>query len=102
MWATRVIAYCACAYVISVSVRAPGQLALSIDRDLSITNSWTIYVASPASLAVYFARAVTSCLLLIIASEVSFLVCSMARIFAIYIFQVDRHSVNVLNVSTCI
>ena len=40
--------------------------------------------------------------LYIIASEASFLVRSMALNFAIYIFQVDHHSVNVLNVSTCI
>ena len=39
---------------------------------------------------------------LLIVSEVSFLVRSMAWNFAIYIYQVDRHSVNVLNVSTCI
>ena len=40
----------------------------------------------------------------IIASKASFLVRSMALNFAIYIylFQVDRHSVNVLNVFTCI
>ena len=39
-----------------------------------------------------------------IASEASFLVRSMGRNFAIYIYiyQVDRHSVNVLNVLTCI
>ena len=39
-----------------------------------------------------------------IASEASFLVCSMARIFYIYlcIFQAVRRAVNVLNVSTCI
>ena len=37
-----------------------------------------------------------------IASEASFLVCSMARIFAIYIyiFQSIRHAVNILNVYT--
>ena len=40
--------------------------------------------------------------LVIIASEVSFLVCSMARIFAIYMFQAVRRAINVLNVSTCI
>ena len=45
---------------------------------------------------------------MIIASETSFLVCSMARIFAIYthvriyIFQAVHRAVNVLNVSTCI
>ena len=47
----------------------------------------------------------------IVASEASFLVCSMARIFTIYIyshiyigiiFQAVRRAVNVLNVSTCI
>ena len=44
----------------------------------------------------------------IIASEASFLVCSMARIFSIYIyiyvyiFQAVRRAVNVLNVCTCI
>ena len=38
----------------------------------------------------------------IIASEASFLVCSMAWIFYIYMFQVVRCSVNVLNVSMCI
>ena len=41
-----------------------------------------------------------------IANEASFLVSSMARIFAIYIyigiFQAVRHDVNVLNVSTYI
>ena len=36
----------------------------------------------------------------LIASEASFLVCSMARIFCI--FQAVRRAVNVLNVSTCI
>ena len=43
-------------------------------------------------------------IIIIIASEASFDVCSMARIFDIYIyiFQVNCHSVNVLNVSTCI
>ena len=38
----------------------------------------------------------------LVVREASFLVHSMALNFAIYIFQVDRHSVNVLNVSTCI
>ena len=38
----------------------------------------------------------------IIVSEASFLVHSMTLNFAIYTFQVDHHSVNVLNVSTCI
>ena len=38
----------------------------------------------------------------IIASEASFLVCSMARILYICVFQAVRHAVNVLNVSTCI
>ena len=42
----------------------------------------------------------------IIASEASFLVSSMARIFSlsiyIYMFQAVRRAVNVLNVSTCI
>ena len=43
----------------------------------------------------------------IIVSEASFLVCSMARIFYIYIymygiFQAVRRAVNILNVSTCI
>ena len=36
----------------------------------------------------------------ITASEASFLVCSMARIF--YLFQAVRRAINVLNVSTCI
>ena len=43
--------------------------------------------------------------IVIIASEASFLVCSMARIFLyiyIYIFQAVRRAVNVLNVSTFI
>ena len=46
---------------------------------------------------------------LLIASEASFLVCSMAQIFSLYIymlyicvFQAVRRAVNVLNVSTCI
>ena len=42
------------------------------------------------------------CIAILIASEASFLVRSMALNFAIYIFQVDRHSLNVLNVSMCI
>ena len=42
-------------------------------------------------------------LILFIASEASFLVCSMARIFYMYnLFQAARRAVNFLNVSTCI
>ena len=43
-----------------------------------------------------------TCCLYLIASEASFLVSSMARIFYIYLFQAVRRAVNVLNVSTCI
>ena len=53
----------------------------------------------------YMVSANNVCIFLcIIASEASFLVCSMARIFYIYIciFQAVRRAVNVLNVSTCI
>ena len=38
----------------------------------------------------------------LIASKVGFLVCSMAQIFYIYMFQAVRRAVNVLNVSTCL